>query len=94
MEPARGDPAGRFGLAQLQGQAQDATMARGGTAAGTWAGPVVHAGVGIRLGHVALALGIEGGQVLRPVSGIVDEGSPIAIKGRWACATLAGGWEK
>jgi hypothetical protein len=83
---------GRFGLAQLQGQPMDPTVARGGAAAGTWAGPAAYAGVGARLGHVVMALGIEGGRVVRTVSGTVDAGAPISIDGSWACATVAAGW--
>lgn len=83
---------GRFGLAQLQGQPMDATIARGGGAAGTWAGPVAYAGVGAHFGHLVVALGIEGGRVLRMVSGTVDDGPPISIDGNWACGTIAAGW--
>jgi hypothetical protein len=83
---------GRFGIAQLQGQPTDATLARGGGAAGTWAGPVAYAGIGARFGHVLVAAGLEGGRVLRPVSGTVDDGSPISIDGNWACGTVAAGW--
>jgi len=83
---------GRFGLAQLQGQPMDATVARGGGAAGTWAGPVAYAGLGAHFGHLVVALGIEGGRVLRMVSGTVDDGPPISIDGNWACATVAAGW--
>jgi hypothetical protein len=82
----------RFGLAQLRGVPMDATVARGSGVAGTWAGPVAYAGVGGRFGHVVVELGVEGGRVLRPVSGTVDEGSPISIDGNWACATVAAGW--
>ena len=83
---------GRFGLAQLQGQPADATIARGGATTGTWAGPVAYAGIGARFGHVLVALGIEGGRVLRTVSGTVDDGGPISIGGNWACGTVATGW--
>jgi hypothetical protein len=83
---------GRFGLAQLQGEPTDAMVARGGGAAGTWAGPVAYAGLGARVGHVLLATGIEGGRVLRTVSGTVDDGAPISIDGNWACVTVAAGW--
>ena len=38
---------GRFGLARLSGTPADATRTRGGTLAGTWAGPVAYAGVGV-----------------------------------------------
>jgi hypothetical protein len=83
---------GRFGLAQLQGEPVDATTARGASTAGTWAGPVAYAGLGARFGHVVVALGLEGGHVLRNVSGIVDDGTPISIDGSWACGTVAAGW--
>ena len=83
---------GRAGLAQLQGQPGDASATRGGSAVGAWAGPIGYAGIGAHFGHLAVALGIEGGRVLRPVSGIVDAGSPVAIDGNWACATIAAGW--
>jgi hypothetical protein len=83
---------GRFGLAHIEGQPQDATSARGGAVAGTWAGPVAYAGVGARFGHAVVAAGVEVGRVLRSVSGLVDEGTPVAISGSWACGTLAVGW--
>jgi len=83
---------GRLGLAHLQGQPQDPTATRGSTVAGTWAGPVAYAGVGARFGHVVVAAGFEGGRVLRTVSGLVDDGTPIAISGSWACGSLAVGW--
>jgi hypothetical protein len=83
---------GRFGLAHIEGQPQDPTSARGGTVAGTWAGPVAYAGLGARFGHVVVAAGVEAGRVLRSVSGLVDEGTPVAISGSWACGTLAVGW--
>jgi hypothetical protein len=82
----------RLGLAQVRGVPADATVARGSSVAGTWAGPVAYAGVGGRFGHVVVELGVEGGRVLRPVSGTVDQGPPISIDGNWACATVAAGW--
>jgi hypothetical protein len=82
----------RLGLAQLRGVPADATVARGSGLAGTWAGPLAYAGVGSRFGHVVVALGLEAGHVLRPVSGTVDQGPPIAVDGNWACATVAAGW--
>jgi hypothetical protein len=53
---------------------------------------VAYAGIGARFGHVVVALGIEGGRVLRTVSGTVDDGPPISIDGNWACGTVAAGW--
>jgi len=83
---------GRVGLAQLQGTPTDATTARGASIAGKWAGPVAYVGVGARFRRVIVELGVEGGRVLRAVSGTVDDGPPIAIDGDWACATVAAGW--
>ncbi len=83
---------GRVGLAQLQGQPGDTSATRGGSAVGAWAGPVAYAAIGAHVGHMAMALGVEAGRVLRPVSGIVDGGSPVSIDGTWACATIAAGW--
>jgi hypothetical protein len=82
----------RFGLAQLRGVPADPAIARGSGVAGTWVGPVAYAGVGGRFGHAIVELGVEGGRVLRPVSGTVDGGAPISIDGNWACATVAAGW--
>jgi hypothetical protein len=83
---------GRFGLAQLQGAPADPTTARGNGVAGTWAGPVAYLGVGARVRHVVVELGLEGGRVLRTVSGTVDNGPPVSIEGNWACATVGAGW--
>jgi hypothetical protein len=83
---------GRFGLAQLRGEPADTTIARGSSVAGTWAGPVAYAGLGARIRHVVVELGVEGGRVLHSVSGTVDGGAPISIDGNWACATVAAGW--
>ncbi|HVV53501.1 MAG TPA: hypothetical protein VHO06_27840, partial [Polyangia bacterium] len=82
----------RFGLAQLRGEPADAATARGDAVVGTWGGPVAYAGGGARFGHVVVELGVEGGRVLRAVSGTVDDGPPISIDGNWACATVAAGW--
>jgi hypothetical protein len=83
---------GRFGLAQLQGQPADPATARGDGVVGSWAGPVAYVGLGARFRHVVMELGVEGGRVLRGVSGIVDGGSPVSINGNWACAMVAAGW--
>jgi hypothetical protein len=83
---------GRFGLAQIEGQPLDATIARGSAIAGTWAGPVAYLGAGARFGHLVVAAGVEAGHVLRSVTGLLDEGTPVAVSGSWACGTLAAGW--
>ena len=82
----------RFGLARLSGVPADATRTRGGTLAGTWAGPVAYAGVGVHAAPVLIEAGVEAGQVLRSVDGLVDGGTPISIAGRWLAGTLAIGW--
>lgn len=83
---------GRFGLAQIEGQPRDPTSARGSAVAGTWAGPLAYLGVGVGFGHVVVAAGVEAGRVLRSVSGLVDQGTPVAVSGNWVCGTLAAGW--
>ena len=83
---------GRFGLARLSGTPADASRTRGGTLAGTWAGPVAYAGVGVHATPVLIEAGVEAGQVVRSVEGLVDCGTPISIAGRWLAATLAVGW--
>src|SRR5205823_5997451 len=60
----------RFGLARLSGTPADATRTRGGTLAGTWAGPIAYAGVGIHAAPVLIEAGVEAGQVLRSVDGL------------------------
>ena len=82
----------RFGLARLSGTPADASRTRGGTLAGTWAGPVAYAGVGVHAVPVLIEAGVEAGQVLRSVEGLVDGGTPVSIAGRWLAATLAVGW--
>ena len=83
---------GRFGLARLSGTPADATRTRGGTLAGTWAGPIAYAGIGIHAAPVLIEAGVEAGQVLRSVDGLVDGGTPVSIAGRWLAGTLAVGW--
>ena len=83
---------GRLGLARLSGTPADATHTRGETLAGTWAGPVAYAGFGIRAAPVLIEAGVEAGQVLRSVEGLVDGGKPVSIAGRWLAGTLAVGW--
>jgi hypothetical protein len=83
---------GRAGVARLAGMPNDVTTTRGATLAGTWAGPVAYVGVGRRFWRLAVAAGVEGGTVLRAVSGLVDDGPSISVAGRWLSATLAIGW--
>jgi hypothetical protein len=83
---------GRLGLARLSGTPAVATRTRGGTLAGTWAGPVAYAGMGVHAGPVLIEAGVEAGQVLRSVDGLVDGGTPVSIAGRWLAGTLAVGW--
>jgi hypothetical protein len=82
----------RAGVARLAGMPDDVTTTRGATLAGTWAGPIAYVGVGRRFWRLAAAAGLEGGTVLRPVSGQVDDGPSIAVAGRWLSGTLAIGW--
>jgi hypothetical protein len=83
---------GRAGVARLAGIPDDVTTTRGATLAGTWAGPIAYVGVGRRFWRLAVAAGVEGGTVLRAVSGLVDDGPSIAVAGRWLSGTLAIGW--
>jgi hypothetical protein len=83
---------GRAGVARLAGTPDDVTTTRGATLAGTWAGPIVYFGIGRRFWRMAVAAGVEGGAVLRGVSGLVDDGPSIAVAGRWLSGTLAIGW--
>ena len=83
---------GRAGVARLAGMPDDVTTTRGATLAGTWAGPVAYVGVGRRFWRLAVAAGVEGGTVLRAVSGLVDDGPSISVAGRWLSGTLAIGW--
>jgi hypothetical protein len=39
-----------------------------------------------------IAAGLEGGQVLRTVSGMIDGGGPVSIGGQWLAGSLALGW--
>ena len=83
---------GRFGLARLTGAPADASHTRGGTLAGTWAGPIAYAGVGLQARHVVVAAGIEAGQVVRTVDALVDGATPVSVAGHWFAGSLAMGW--
>jgi hypothetical protein len=83
---------GRFGLARLDGSASDPSQTRGVTLAGTWAGPVVYLGAGVRVWHCVIAVGAEAGYVLRSVSGQVEGGSPVSIDGAWVAGSVGLGW--
>jgi hypothetical protein len=83
---------GRAGVARLEGTPDDVRTTRGGTLAGTWAGPIAYVGVGRRVWRMVVAAGVEGGTVLRAVSGVVDDGSSISVAGHWLSGTLAIGW--
>ncbi len=82
----------RVGLARLAGTPADPSRTRGGTLAGTWAGAIAYAGVGVRASAVLITAGLEAGQVLRTVEGLVDGGTPVSIAGRWLAGTVAVGW--
>lgn len=83
---------GRIGLARLEGQPTDPTSTRGSTLAGTWAGPLGYLGVGVLLGRLVIAAGIEGGHALRTVAGLVDDGRTVSLSGNWLSGSLAVGW--
>lgn len=83
---------GRVGLARIEGIPFDAATTRGGTVAGAWGGPLVYLGVGLRIWRLVLATGIEGGVVLRGVAGLVDDGTPVSVSGRWLSGTVGIGW--
>jgi hypothetical protein len=82
----------RLGVARLVGTPVDAEQARGGSIAGTWGGPSLHAGAGIAWSPIAFGLGLEAGYVLRAVSGGVDDGHAVAVDGAWVAATMGVGW--
>jgi len=82
----------RVGVARLVGAPTDPTTYRGGSLAGTWGGAAGYAGVGFALRSVVVAAGVEGGQVLRTVSGMVDGDRPVSLAGRWLSGSLALGW--
>jgi hypothetical protein len=83
---------GRLGVARLEGTPDDVTTTRGATLAGTWAGPIAYVGVGRRFWRLVAAAGVEGGTVLRSVSGLVDGGPSISVAGQWLSGTVAIGW--
>jgi hypothetical protein len=82
----------RVGLARIEGVPFDATATRGGAVVGTWGGPLAYLGVGLRIWRLVLATGIEAGAVLREVSGLVDDGTPVSVSGRWFSGTIGIGW--
>lgn len=82
----------RAGMARLVGTPADLGSARGGTLTGIWSGAAAFLGLGLAVGPVVVAAGLEGGQVLRSVSGVVDGERAVAISGRWLSGSLALGW--
>jgi hypothetical protein len=85
-------PGGRFGLARLEGSPNDPTQTRGVTLAGTWAGPIVYVGAGVRVWHFVIAAGAEGGYALRSVTGQIEGGPPVSIDGPWVAGSVGLGW--
>lgn len=83
---------GRAGLARVEGSAADVNVARSRVVAGTWAGPLAHANVGLDQGHFAARFGVEGGYALRGVSGTVEARDAAGVRGIWALLTLGVGW--
>ena len=83
---------GRAGLARVEGSTADRSVARGRVVAGTWAGPLVHANVGLDYAHFASRLGVEAGFALRAVSGTVDSRDEAGVRGVWILLTLGFGW--
>ena len=83
---------GRFGLARLDGTPLDSTQTRGGSLAGTWAGPIATLGAGVRLWHLVFAAGLEAGYVVRKVTAFVDTTTSLSIAGPWLTGSLAIGW--
>jgi hypothetical protein len=82
----------RVGLARIEGSPADPTASRGSTLVGTWAGPLVHANVGIAFAHFSARLGGESGFALRGVSGSVDGSDQAGVSGAWVLASLGFGW--
>ncbi len=82
----------RVGLARLEGTAVNASTVRGHVVAGTWAGPLAHANLGLSFGHFVSRLGVEGGYALRDVWGTVDGRAETGVRGPWFLATLGFGW--
>lgn len=82
----------RAGMARLVGTPADPGSARGSTLAGMWSGAAAFLGLGLAMGPVVVAAGLEGGQVLRSVSGMIDGEQSVAISGRWLSGSLALGW--
>jgi hypothetical protein len=85
-------PGARFGLARLEGSPSDPSLARGVTLAGTWAGPVLYSGAGVRFWHCVVTAGAEAGYVLRSVSGQIEGYEPVSIDGIWIAGSVGIGW--
>jgi hypothetical protein len=82
----------RLGIARLSGTPNDSSVASGGVVAGPWAGPLTHAGLGVKIHSVALVLGVEGGYRLRGVTGEVDGTDAVPLDGAWLSVSLGAGW--
>jgi len=82
----------RVGLARIEGSPADPSASRGSTLVGTWAGPLVHANVGVAFAHFSARLGAESGFALRGVSGSVAGTDQAGVRGVWVLASLGLGW--
>jgi hypothetical protein len=82
----------RVGLARIEGSPADPSASRGSTLVGTWAGPLVHANVGVTFAHFSARLGGESGFALRGVSGSVNGADQAGVRGAWVLASLGFGW--
>jgi hypothetical protein len=85
-------PGLRVGIARLQGTPDDPNATRGNTFAGTFAGPIVYAGLGITLGSLVVTSGAEAGYIMRDASGLVDDGREVAIGDAWIGGRLGFGF--
>lgn len=88
---ASGAAGARVGLVDVTGSPKVAG-AKGGSVLTTWGGPCASVGGTLRIGERMLVeLGAEVGWSLAPVSGKVDIGPDVSLRGAWVGAQLGGG---
>jgi hypothetical protein len=81
----------RAGVVTMRGE-PDRPSVRGESVSGPAAGPLVRIGAEVRLGGLALSLGLESGVQLLSVAGTAQGMTVAAVDGPWLAAQGALGW--
>ncbi len=88
-----GGPGARVGYARVSGSPVSTATAVGHEVDGLWGGPLGSVGLDYTMsGGLSLGVGLEAGDVVLPVRGVVEGGRDVRMDGFFAGATLCAGW--